>query len=1214
MTKTLHEQIDTAYPPGVTLLRSLRGHQFTVRTLSWTQDGSNIVSASEDGTVKLWDFESGEAVLTLQYGSFPIFSASPSSKGGIVACGSYDGSVTVWRVSDGSIVRILKGHSDWVVDVSCHRNGLMIAGRSYNGKVNVWDVSSGDLIRSQRSEGGTADTILFSPRGSSLAFCDRDNVIKICGAKSGRVVRALRGHNDDVSSIAFSPDGQRLVSASHDGTLRVWDTKTGRTILILEGHAGKVKGVVFSACSRLIASRGSDANQSIRVWCASSGQCLTTIPSPADRLISGLVFHPKLPLLATVGSEVQPNGMKRDLLIHLWALEVETLLENVKELAVKYTSAKVVLIGESNVGKSYLAHRLAKGEPPTDGSIQSTHGMSFWRLNPESLIPSVLNPEGHRRDIVVWDMGGQEEYRLIHQLFLQDTTVALVLLDPSRGQTAFKEIETWDKYLDKQLQNGDVTKILVGSKLDRESDTIDRKQLKRLVSGGKFEGFYETSAVTGRGIDALSEAIARAINWDALGTTSRPVLFQRIRDEISERRERGEVVLYLSDLYRAISSDVSVVEEQNAIAAVTGQLSAQGVIVESRALSGEPVLVLQVHEIERYAGSLIIAARDNPRGVPALELQAMARAEFIFPGINVNARLPRVQELAVLEATIDLMLEHGLCFVHQGLLIFPSLFGRDNGISDAEFRHTVSLYYDFAGAIDNIYASLVAWLVLAQDFGGLRLWADRVEFDINERGLCGLRKISRPGGFAHLDLYFGGNISRERRDLFISFVEEHLKQNGVEIHEHIAITCSCGEAIDEDIVRKRIARGEGDVACAVCDMRHKLASGAAGARELDPEIDKKTWALKTQIDDRRHRNSEMVIRTIAKSASTPVKIRPLRLLHLSDLHFNSDTPVPARLQWLLNDLKQPHGLAFDELDYLVISGDFTNRGNVPGFERAYEFVSDLTSRLGLTAERCIFAPGNHDVVDLLDAYVRRPDAKGLRDGEWIQEGRLVLGRNPDKYPLRFKPFSDRFYHKFKLQEYPLNYASQGVSIPFWDTGIQFLVFNTCWAIDEFHRRRAGVHPEAVAHALRQAQQQELEARATGRIGVDQPLIRIGVWHHAVVGRWQMDDAEFLGNLQQNQVKIGLHGDVHEMRRDLVRPWSNQGGMHVIGAGSFGANMADRPESVPRLYNVIEIQRDLRSIRVHTREQRLPDGPWDGWHEWTDPTTGLGRVPFYDIVL
>jgi hypothetical protein len=111
----------------------------------------------------------------------------------------------------------------------------------------------------------------------------------------------------------------------------------------------------------------------------------------------------------------------------------------------------------------------------------------------------------------------------------------------------------------------------------------------------------------------------------------------------------------------------------------------------------------------------------------------------------------------------------------------------------------------------------------------------------------------------------------------------------------------------------------------------------------------------------------------------------------------------------------------------------------------------------------------------------------------------------------------------------------------------------------------------------------------------------------------MSDLEFLGNPQKNHVKIALHGDVHEMRRDCIGYWSPEN-LHIIGAGSFGARPIDRPDGTACSYNVLEIARDLKSVRVHTREQPKPDGPWKGWNNWPLPDGGMGGVPYYDIKL
>jgi hypothetical protein len=187
-----------------------------------------------------------------------------------------------------------------------------------------------------------------------------------------------------------------------------------------------------------------------------------------------------------------------------------------------------------------------------------------------------------------------------------------------------------------------------------------------------------------------------------------------------------------------------------------------------------------------------------------------------------------------------------------------------------------------------------------------------------------------------------------------------------------------------------------------------------------------------------------------------------------------------------------------------------------------------------------------------------------------------------------------------------------MAIPFWETGIQFLALNSCWQIDQFNRKRAGLLPEAVAHAIKEAQKQESEAHKSGQLAPGKSLLRIAVWHHSVTAPdFKMADIEFLGNLQKNGVKLALHGDVHEMRRELIG-YEARKHLHVIGSGSFGARAEDRSESTPRLYNVLEIARDLKSVRVHTREQRKPDGAWGGWHEWPKPKGGTGRIPYYDI--
>ncbi len=353
---------------------------------------------------------------------------------------------------------------------------------------------------------------------------------------------------------------------------------------------------------------------------------------------------------------------------------------------------------------------------------------------------------------------------------------------------------------------------------------------------------------------------------------------------------------------------------------------------------------------------------------------------------------------------------------------------------------------------------------------------------------------------------------------------------------------------------------------------------------------------------------------MASSSGIPAqKEGPIRILHLTHLHFADDTLPHSRLQWLIDDITKGDCLCFDTIEYLVITGDITDRGREEGFEKAREFVQLLTERFGLSAQRWILVPGNHDVQDRHESYDWRADVNDLRPEQYLRQGEIYLVRNDDKYNLRLKKISEAFFHKVVQEPYPLDYSEQGIAYLFPETGIQFLALNSSWQVDQFHRKRSGIHPDAVMHAIQEADKQVQDAIAKDQLKKNCDILRIGVWHHAITGQNMMANVDFLGHMQKNGVKLCLHGDVHELRCDHIG-YRHEKELHVIGAGSFGSPPESRPESTPRLYNILEIRRDLASIRVHTRFQPRTNSEWRGWYEWSSTDGYPGRFPYYDIIL
>ena len=333
-------------------------------------------------------------------------------------------------------------------------------------------------------------------------------------------------------------------------------------------------------------------------------------------------------------------------------------------------------------------------------------------------------------------------------------------------------------------------------------------------------------------------------------------------------------------------------------------------------------------------------------------------------------------------------------------------------------------------------------------------------------------------------------------------------------------------------------------------------------------------ALRKTIDEKLAEDIKSAKKAVAGEIRLAKTGDPIRILHLSDLHFTGKTNPETKLSQLLQDIRQQDEeyAAIETVEYLVISGDMTDKGKDVGFEKARQFVEALVKELGLSVERCIFVPGNHDVQDRADAYEEREAA----------DGSTIKVRHPENFPKRFEQFSNGFFHPLLHKEYPLGYADQGISYLFPDTGIQFLTLNSAWEIDKNGRKKAGIHPDAVAGVIAKADDERKRAVEREDLKKTQGILRIGVWHHAVAGPELMQNLGFLTQLQKAGMQLCLHGDVHESRTELFGYRKPGIDVEILGAGSFGSAAEGRPESTPRLYNMLEVTVDPSEKHLHSR--------------------------------
>lgn len=251
-------------------LQILEDHRNSVNSVAFSPDGQRLASGASDGTIKIWDVNSGSCQ-TFECDS-PVLSIVFSPDGQQLVSGLYD-QIQVWDIKESSFyLQTSKSFNHQVYSVIFSRNGRFAFGLS-NGVVGVWDMES-TYLQTFKGHKKPVLSVVFSPNNQLLASGSSDGTIKVWDIISGACLQTLEGHKKSINSVIFCPNGHRLTSGSSDSTIRVWDIDSGVCLQTLEDHESVVKSVVFSPDGQQLASGSGDGT--VRVWDIESGTCLRT--------------------------------------------------------------------------------------------------------------------------------------------------------------------------------------------------------------------------------------------------------------------------------------------------------------------------------------------------------------------------------------------------------------------------------------------------------------------------------------------------------------------------------------------------------------------------------------------------------------------------------------------------------------------------------------------------------------------------------------------------------------------------------------------------------------------------------------------------------------------------------------------------------------------------------------------------------------------------
>ncbi|HEX3532773.1 MAG TPA: TIR domain-containing protein [Gemmatimonadaceae bacterium] len=809
--------------------QEVMGHGAWINDVAVSSNGGVMVSASNDKTLKIWNLRTLECSGELAGHTDVAKSVAFVPHGSLVLSASFDKTVRVWNTETLKEQMSLVGHRGKVLSVVASKDGRHAISGGFDKTIRVWDLHSGDCVRTILC--GTDDTAdVFStalnPQGTHVWSGHRDGRLRLWNLKTGICETTLKGHSDALNAIRLTDDGVYALSGSSDRTIKVWNIGAETCVGTLEGHEHVVQSLAISPVG-LVASTGF-LDKTVRLWDWKSGACLQSLSRGQFWSPTTVAFSPSGDFLvvATAAASIARYRLSN----------ARTFLATTPVR--RYVNAKVVLLGEGTVGKTSLAHRLVEDKYVVK---DRTHGMNVWPL--ELPLPADATID---REALLWDLAGQEDYRLIHRLFLNDTALALLLINPQKDDP-FAEAGDWLKALETAAGNEatqrEAARLLVFSQVDVGGMKVGNSKIARFIQAHGFADWVATSAKSGENCSdqasggktsRLKQLIAENIPWDRLPWTATPRMLAGLKSAVLTMRSGADIrLLRFAELMQRLEQGLPGQKfgESEVRTAVT-LLANQGL---ARPLKFGDLVLLQPELLNGYAGSIIRAARAHRDEIGSVLEADIYRGDFDFTGVD---RLPRADEELLLRAMVQTFLDHSLCIAEETQLgrqlVFPSQYRREK---DIPWEPDVFVSYTFGGEWQTIWTTLVVRLWYSQEFEHRELWRNAAQFASARGHLLGLRIDNRQGeGEATISVFFDVKTPDDLKVIFIEYVHRHLARYGCNVERDRRYVCGeCGTPVrDVAAVRARLAASRTFITCQACDEQVPLIDFIEQRLNSDP--------------------------------------------------------------------------------------------------------------------------------------------------------------------------------------------------------------------------------------------------------------------------------------------------------------------------------------------------------------------------------------------
>jgi WD40 repeat protein len=239
------------------VVRTLKTAAGGLWTVAFSKDGRRLVTAGYDTAVRVHDARTGKELSTVLRQEGALRSAAFTADGEAVVLTLLRDTITFWDPKTRTETTSTEGHSWQIWDAVYGAGGKRVVTASFDGTARVWDVASRRTLAVLAGHTGRIYRARFSPDDAKVVTASTDRTARVWDAVTGKVLAVLKGHTDEVEDAVFSADGARVLTRAKDATARLWDAQSGRALLVFRGHEGTLSAARFSPDGRRVLTASS---------------------------------------------------------------------------------------------------------------------------------------------------------------------------------------------------------------------------------------------------------------------------------------------------------------------------------------------------------------------------------------------------------------------------------------------------------------------------------------------------------------------------------------------------------------------------------------------------------------------------------------------------------------------------------------------------------------------------------------------------------------------------------------------------------------------------------------------------------------------------------------------------------------------------------------------------------------------------------------------